>query len=324
MNDFIDKGPAMAEAMERTAGGSRKLRVYNQLGWGFVVFLVCMLGIPSLVGYVVDSTAPHLLDSAFFGMPLNYVAMYLIGFPLMLLIVRRLPDNIPAVTEAKSGKKISPWTILALYPVLYTIIAFFSMLTAWVELLIGTSATVTTADLTASGMPQWALFLCGVIIAPVMEEIIFRGITYRKAAGYGKSAYVMWSALFFGLFHLNFGQSIYTAALGVVLAMVVLRTGSIIYGILLHVAINFTGGVGIGSIIISSGNETALAIYGTYSLVLMAVGLIIGIVMLVRLIRSRSSEAKPEIAKTRLAFLNPGTLVYCGLCLAMIISLFFR
>lgn len=320
MNEFIDKDPAMAKAMDRTTVESRQLRVYNRLGLGFIVFLVCMLCVPRLVTYVVDNTAPSLLESTFFGIPLNYISMYLIGFPLMLLVLRSMPDHTLTVTETTPRKKISPWTMLALYPVVYAVMGIFAALGAWMEQLIGKSATFTTADIVASNIPQWMIFLSGVIIAPVMEEIIFRRMTYRKAVGYGKATYVMWSALIFGLFHLNFGQSIYTAALGVVLAMVMLRTGSVIYGILLHVALNFTGGIGIGSIIIRSGNETAMSVYGVYSLVLLAVGSIIGIVMLVRLIRSR--EPKSEAARKRMAFLNPGTLIYSAICIAIIISNF--
>ena len=72
--------------------------------------------------------------------------------------------------------------------------------------------------------------LYSVILAPICEELIFRGITMRcarKALPFAL-ANLMQAALF-GLFHLNWIQGIYAFALGIVLGYVCEHGGSIYY-----------------------------------------------------------------------------------------------
>ena len=77
-----------------------------------------------------------------------------------------------------------------------------------------------------------------VIIAPVIEELIFRGvIMHGLMRNYSKYTAVVVSALMFALFHLNPWQFPATFILGLLLGMVMLRTRNIYLCILGH-AIN--------------------------------------------------------------------------------------
>lgn len=324
MDDFIQTGPAMDEAMDKSAAARRGIRAYNRLGWAFVIFLSSLLVLGNLVVIILSSVNPDLLSSPFFGMPMNYIFMYFIGFPLMLLLLRKLPDA-PARPAEGDGGKMRPLMMLALYPVLYAIVGIVNMAATGIESLLGTSSTVNVSDIMANSLPQWVTFVLGVIVAPIMEEIVFRRLVHKKASGYGKAAYVLWSAVIFGLFHMNFGQSIYAAGLGAIFALIMIRTGSVLYPAILHVAINLTGGIGLGSIILGSGNETATTIYTVYLFALMALGVVIGIVLLVRMRRTAKADPEPDpaVIKKRAAFLNPGSLVYCLVCLGVIVLGFF-
>lgn len=81
-----------------------------------------------------------------------------------------------------------------------------------------------------------------IILAPVAEELAFRGLTYRFA----RKAFPFWGAnilqaLLFGVIHMNMIQGIYAFALGLFLGWVC-RTGhSIKYSILLHIFFNILG-----------------------------------------------------------------------------------
>lgn len=77
-----------------------------------------------------------------------------------------------------------------------------------------------------------------VIIAPVIEELIFRGlIMHGLMRNYSKFTAVFVSALLFALFHLNPWQFPATIILGILLGIVMLRTRNIYLCILGH-AIN--------------------------------------------------------------------------------------
>lgn len=88
------------------------------------------------------------------------------------------------------------------------------------------------------------MLLYSVLLAPVCEELIFRGTTMHLA----RKAVPFWlanvmQAFLFGLFHMNWIQGIYAFALGLVLGYVCEKGGSIYYSIFLHFLFNFWGTV---------------------------------------------------------------------------------
>lgn len=88
------------------------------------------------------------------------------------------------------------------------------------------------------------LILYAVILGPICEELIFRGVTMRLArqALPFFLANLMQAALF-GAFHMNWMQGCYAFALGLLLGFVCEKGGSIYYSILLHILFNFWGTV---------------------------------------------------------------------------------
>lgn len=82
-----------------------------------------------------------------------------------------------------------------------------------------------------------------VILAPISEEILFRGLTMRflKKAGARFMVVNVIQALFFGILHMNLVQGLYAFVIGLVLGCVAEKCKTIILPILLHLAINLSG-----------------------------------------------------------------------------------
>ncbi len=82
--------------------------------------------------------------------------------------------------------------------------------------------------------------LATVILAPIVEEIIFRGVTMRLAqkAGAGFLAANLIQAVAFGIYHFNLVQGIYATVIGLALGYVAYKYRSIYPSILLHLAYN--------------------------------------------------------------------------------------
>ncbi len=88
--------------------------------------------------------------------------------------------------------------------------------------------------------PLMLLYSC--IIAPVSEELIFRGVTL----GYAKkslsaAAAVCLQAVLFGVFHMNIIQGIYAAFLGLFLGYICEAGGTIAVSMLFHAFFNLCG-----------------------------------------------------------------------------------
>jgi hypothetical protein len=89
-----------------------------------------------------------------------------------------------------------------------------------------------------------SMLIYSVILAPISEELTFRGITMSHA----KKFLPFWMANFFqavlfGVFHLNLMQGIYAFFLGLFLGYVCEKGGNLYHSILLHMVFNFFGTV---------------------------------------------------------------------------------
>ena len=81
-----------------------------------------------------------------------------------------------------------------------------------------------------------------IILAPIVEETIFRGLIFRCAKNsVGFPIANLWQAALFGVFHLNIAQGVYAFVIGLILGCVVQRGHAIRYSILLHIIFNLLG-----------------------------------------------------------------------------------
>lgn len=103
-------------------------------------------------------------------------------------------------------------------------------------------------DSASAGSQTWSMLLYSAILAPLTEEIVFRGFVLRSVQPYGVSAAVLLSASLFGLYHLNIMQTPFAFAIGLILAIVALRFG-IKWSIALHSFNNLVLGDGFGYLI---------------------------------------------------------------------------
>lgn len=77
-----------------------------------------------------------------------------------------------------------------------------------------------------------------VILAPISEELAFRGAALSLLSERSKPVAAVISALFFAVYHFNLQQLPYTFVLGYFLAMLALRSGSVLPCIFVHAANN--------------------------------------------------------------------------------------
>lgn len=83
------------------------------------------------------------------------------------------------------------------------------------------------------------LILMSVVIGPAAEEVTFRGMMYRRMRSHiGKPMAVLLSSLIFGLYHGNMVQFLYTMPVGILLALVYEKSGSLKLTIAVHMALN--------------------------------------------------------------------------------------
>lgn len=86
------------------------------------------------------------------------------------------------------------------------------------------------------------MMIYSVLVAPICEELIFRGVTMQ----YAKKAMPFWvanlfQALLFGIYHMNVIQGVYAFVIGIMLGYIYEKGGSIYLSILFHMIFNLWG-----------------------------------------------------------------------------------
>lgn len=86
------------------------------------------------------------------------------------------------------------------------------------------------------------LILTVVIVAPLIEELLFRGIVFRSLQKvFPAWISIMLSATMFGAYHINLVQAVYATFMGIVAGIIYHKTNRLIYPMIVHAANNFIG-----------------------------------------------------------------------------------
>ena len=95
------------------------------------------------------------------------------------------------------------------------------------------------AAVSFQGQNAVLLIIATVILGPLAEEIIFRGLVFQRMRLYLNFVPCMIiSGLLFGLYHMNMVQFIYTSLMGFVLAYIYEKSDSLLVPVLTHAAMN--------------------------------------------------------------------------------------
>ncbi|MCL1806151.1 MAG: CPBP family intramembrane metalloprotease [Oscillospiraceae bacterium] len=85
----------------------------------------------------------------------------------------------------------------------------------------------------------FALFFCTVIAAPLVEEVIFRGLCLRfLRQGFSEPMAVLWQAVLFAAFHGTKLQMVYVLPAAIILGLVYLWCRTLWAPLILHMAFN--------------------------------------------------------------------------------------
>lgn len=134
-------------------------------------------------------------------------------------------------------KRFNPLIILLLLFYFIGIQQWLNIFNKWIDLVLPPPAWFWEMfdKVFESDFGFWGAFLKVVIIAPVVEESIFRGvIMHGLMRNYSKGTAVFFSGLLFALFHMNPWQFTATFLLGMLLGWIMVRTRNIGLCILTH------------------------------------------------------------------------------------------
>lgn len=118
------------------------------------------------------------------------------------------------------------------------IISYISITYGWFDYILFSIPTGDYYDFAMdyfSSLPLWILLFESCIIAPIFEEVLYRGVLLKGLSKrYSTKKAIIYSALIFGIAHLNIPQGINAFLLGIIIGLVYYYTNSIFICIVMH------------------------------------------------------------------------------------------
>lgn len=136
--------------------------------------------------------------------------------------------------------------------------------------------TIPEADFSYTDTSFLAFFfqiLYGVVIAPLAEETIYRGLTIHLLKPYGKGMAVIISSLVFGLMHGNISQAVNAFFFGLVMGTIAVSCNSIVPTIAVHMLNNALAQI--PDIAEIMGSDTLYDIYLAFAILMLVLGLLV-------------------------------------------------
>lgn len=154
------------------------------------------------------------------------------------------------------------------------------------------------------------------VIAPILEEMLMRGMVMESLRPYGNGFAIFLSALLFGIMHANFEQFFYATALGIFLGYIAISTQSIVSTTIMHMIFNAVSGCfvllsadeGVGDYLLASekGEEGVVTagvvlyiIWMVFVMIALAVGVIMLIYKLIKIKKYRVPKVQTELSAGR-------------------------
>lgn len=289
-------------------------RILSRSGFGLFISAAAVLLVQGMIGYLIGIYLPLIVETDWYVWAVTALSVVGVGLPSFYLTTKGIPNS-----RRGEKQKLKFTHFLGIFFIcsaaMYLTNFFSIILTFLISLAKGENIFDLNPLLDIIEGSNFALtLLYAAIVAPIVEELLFRKLLLDKLRRFGDIPAMLITGAAFGLFHMNLSQMFYATALGVIFAYVTIRTNTVKYSIFLHMMINFMGTAITPLAVRPNILFTIVMVIWVFS------AIALGTVLLILNIRKiRIFQAAYPLEKKSAYFLNIGTVLYTALCLIIII-----
>ena len=267
------------------------------------IYLVLILLIPSVLATFLQK------DSIVFSAITSFISP--ISIVLSLLLIKFLGGEKP--NKLLKNLKFNPVFIPVSAIISLSLLVGFGFINIYISIALNLGGT----SIVFNGVGSYILYIVTTAIVPaVFEEIFFRGYILENLREAGDIFAIIFSGLFFALFHLSLSQFVFQFICGIVFAIIKIKSKSIIPSIIAHFSNNFI----ILTLLYFKVNEEFLL-----NPIYIAIGIIVcvSIVLLMCFVKNKNQSKSPKNKfQTNKAkeFFIPFGIIGALICLTMIIG----
>ena len=217
-----------------------------------VFYTVAVLALSQIVSYgllfIVNELMGNtdlymtIVQSPYVSAIVAVIAQYAVAIPVLFLVIRRLPKKQISIEKPK----MSVPQLLMMIPIAEAAMLTGSYIGTFVSTIYSAMLGVENQNAVSDmidNFPLPLIIVLTVIMAPVFEELIFRKLLLDRLSVYGNKFAIIVTAVAFGLWHGNLDQLFYATLVGMVLGYVAVKSGNWLYSVVIHMVMNFLGGV---------------------------------------------------------------------------------
>ena len=211
-------------------------RYFNMTALGFFSYAILIQVLAVLAVLLIDLLFPALSSGAM------YYSMMVSVIPCLLFLYFLFRNNnLVSLNETEEpSSRFSPPVFLHFFLIFCGVQWISSLLTIPLVLLfqkMGLDLSYSEMAAKGGALNDIPMLVYTILIAPIVEELVFRGVFYKRFKAFGSFFTAFACSLFFALIHSNFLQFIPAFMMGFVLFAIRDKYG-LRYSILLHVTNN--------------------------------------------------------------------------------------
>lgn len=171
---------------------------------------------------------------SYWGEILIYAVLILVFFVLYKLLWRKEESGTRTAANLKdiAGSLIAGFGICGISGLWIMLAEQFPSLQKSVEAMNAGAENI-------AGGNAFGTFMIAVVAAPVVEELLFRGIVLRSMRKFTPAwAAILVSSVLFGVYHLNIVQAVYATLMGIAAGILYEKKRNLLFPILVHFANN--------------------------------------------------------------------------------------
>lgn len=238
--DIRESGDIMYDTVEIAEPDLAARKHFSKLGFALFLYIAVAYILQIGINLAVNMLWPHIAEQSWYIWALALAPMYAVALPLFIAYSSKIPAKAP------EKRNISLVSLMGFFLIseflMYAGNYIGNILLSAVKLFTG-NMPVNGVDAIINGSDSLMVFIAAVVAAPIAEELVFRKILIDRVINYGEGTAMLLSAAVFGLMHGNFYQLFYAFGIGMVFAYVYIKSGKIIYTIILHAVMNFIGSI---------------------------------------------------------------------------------
>ncbi len=212
-------------------------KTFSKIGIIYLIISILTIVAGVIISTAVSIVSPKALSSMSFSTLLTTITQFIIPLAIGYVLLKQIKTT-PIKKHKLSLKKF----LICVCITLALIYIGDYIIGAGIKGVVGVfkpDKAVDTVTNLISGKSIWLRLLESCLLAPIVEELLYRKLLIDRTIKFGAGISIFISALIFGFCHGNLTQTISAFIGGCFFAFVYIKTGNIIYTIILHMIANF-------------------------------------------------------------------------------------